>query len=85
EEHKKTLDPNNPRDFIDYFLIQMEKEKDNKQSKYTLKNMVSTTSDIFAAGTETTSSTLKYGLLLLMKYPEVTAKVQEEIARVVGR
>ncbi|XP_062959421.1 cytochrome P450 2C9-like isoform X2 [Cynocephalus volans] len=60
-------------------------EKHNQHSGFTIENLVYSVSDLFGAGTETTSTTMRYGLLLLLKHPEVTAKVQEEIGRVVGR
>nr|XP_048308744.1 cytochrome P450 2C70 isoform X1 [Myodes glareolus] len=85
KRHQESLNFSSPQDFIDHFLIRMEKEKENKKSEFTMENLVITILDLFGAGTETTSSTMKYGLLLLLKHPEVTAKIQEEIARVIGR
>lgn len=84
-EHQESLDPANPRDYIDCFLSKIEEEKHNLKSDFDLENLAICGSNLFTAGTETTSSTLRFGLLLLVKHPEVQAKVQEELDRVIGR
>ncbi|KAM4642693.1 cytochrome P450 2F2-like [Discoglossus pictus] len=85
KEHQDTFQPDCPRDFIDCFLIKMQKEGANPLSDFNTETLVMTTHNLFFGGTETVSTTLRYGFLILMKYPHVTEKVHQEIDRVIGR
>ncbi|XP_049911350.1 cytochrome P450 2J2-like [Epinephelus moara] len=84
ERHKLDLDPSNPRDYIDTFLIE-EKHTRNSDLGFTEGNLVLCCLDLFLAGSETTSKTLQWGLIYLIKNPHIQDKVQAEIDRVIGQ
>ncbi|XP_076987893.1 cytochrome P450 2B11-like isoform X1 [Tamandua tetradactyla] len=84
EKHRETLDPNAPRDLIDTYLLRMDKEKSNPDSEFHHRNLILTGLSLFFGGTETTSTTIRYGFLIFLKYPQVAEKVYKEINQVIG-
>ncbi|XP_033624193.1 cytochrome P450 2J6-like [Asterias rubens] len=86
ENHRSNLDLENPKDFIDVFLREIhDNNNENRKEYITMDNMLLTCFDLFTAGTETASTTLRWALLYMMAYPEVQAKIQQEIDEIVGR
>uniref|UniRef100_A0A3P9CIH4 Cytochrome P450, family 2, subfamily P, polypeptide 6 n=1 Tax=Maylandia zebra TaxID=106582 RepID=A0A3P9CIH4_9CICH len=85
-EHKENIDPSSPRDYIDAFLIEMGEvsKKENKESGFDLQNLCFCALDLFGAGTETTTTTLHWGLLYMIYYPDIQERVQAEIDAVIG-
>ncbi|KAB1268601.1 Cytochrome P450 2J2 [Camelus dromedarius] len=57
----------------------------NATSSFNEENLIHSTLDLFFAGTETTSTTLCWGLLYMALYPDIQEKVQAEIDRVLGQ
>ncbi|XP_059584759.1 cytochrome P450 2K6-like isoform X3 [Alligator mississippiensis] len=83
-KHLETLDRNDQRSLIDAFLIRQQEEKSDTKSYFNTDNFKSLISNLFSAGMDTTSSTLRWGILLMTKYPKIQQKVQEEIEKVLG-
>ncbi|XP_039395961.1 cytochrome P450 2U1 [Mauremys reevesii] len=85
-QHRDTLDRENPRDFIDMYLLQVEEErKSNSESSFNEDYLFFIIGDLFIAGTDTTTNTLLWCLLYMSLHPEVQEKVHTEIEVVIGR
>ncbi|KAI5097553.1 cytochrome P450 2K1-like, partial [Silurus meridionalis] len=81
-----TLNHHETRSLVDSFL-KRKKNAEKAGDEDTLfhdQNLIITVSNLFAAGTDTTSTTLRWCLLLMAKYPQNQDHVQEEIDRVIG-
>nr|XP_056701747.1 cytochrome P450 2D6-like [Euleptes europaea] len=84
-DHKNTRDPTFTRDLIDAFLEEMEKVKGNPDSSFNEQNLIKIVHEWLTAGTETTSSTILWGLLKMVLHPEIQKRVHEEIEKVLGK
>ncbi|KAA0708662.1 Cytochrome P450 2J2 [Triplophysa tibetana] len=84
-KHYEDWDLSSPRDFIDCYLNEIEKRKDDQKAGFHEEGLHYSVLDLFVAGTETTSTTLLWGFVYMMKYPEIQEKVQIEVDTVIGQ
>ncbi|XP_024654453.2 cytochrome P450 2J2-like isoform X1 [Maylandia zebra] len=82
-EHIENFNPASPRDYIDAFLIEMG-EKEGSDSVFDHSSLSACAMDLFFAGSETTTTTLHWGLLYMIFYPDIQERVQAEIDAVIG-
>ncbi|KAI1299637.1 Cytochrome P450 2J6 [Halotydeus destructor] len=85
-EHEATLDSDNPRDYIDSFLIEQRKllEAGKEVGNFNFDLLVANTRAFFGAGSETVRTTVVWSLMLMVKYQDVQSKVQAELDDIVG-
>ncbi|KAI1895455.1 hypothetical protein AGOR_G00106450 [Albula goreensis] len=81
-QHRETYNPAVTRDMSDAIIGVIEHGKDNGLTKDFVEGTVT---DLIGAGQDTVSTLLQWILLLLVKYPHIQAKLQEQIDKVVGR
>ncbi|GFR66141.1 cytochrome P450 1A1 [Elysia marginata] len=86
QKHKESFDPNNIEDLTDNILLAHEqaRQEDSMAEKFTYDHARHIVIDVFGAGVDTSRHTLDWLFLVLVAYPEVQKKMQEEIDRVVG-
>eukprot|EP00092_Neocalanus_flemingeri_P018174 GFUD01019671.1.p1 GENE.GFUD01019671.1~~GFUD01019671.1.p1 ORF type:complete len:482 (+),score=104.99 GFUD01019671.1:156-1601(+) len=79
EEHEETQNIEHPRDFIDVYLNEM-----RNNVEFTKNDLALSMMDFLHAGTETSSTTLKWIVLYLTMYQDVQDKCRQEILTVLG-
>ena len=88
KQHKETFDPNNIRDFIDTYLLEIQEKGAEGTSFHESKGyeqLANTLIDLFIAGMDTTSNTLSFAILYMASYQEVQNRVRQEIFDVIGQ
>ncbi|CAM4606627.1 unnamed protein product, partial [Lepidochelys olivacea] len=83
KEHRQEFNENNLTGFVDAFLMKQQQESRNSHTHFHNENLLFSTLDLFADCTETISTTVRWGLLMMMKYPEIQRRIQEEIDQVI--
>ncbi|XP_039257127.2 cytochrome P450 2U1-like [Styela clava] len=88
DEHRRTRDPKEPRDFIDCFLNKMdvmaESPDEAEAIGFNEDQLLALARDFFLAGSETTSTTICWAVLFLSRNQDIQNKFYNEIMDVIG-
>ncbi|XP_043921840.1 cytochrome P450 2J5-like [Protopterus annectens] len=82
EEHRMTMKPDEPRDYIDCYLDAMNKKQNNGLS-FDDEGLLAIVIEFFLASVETTTDSLDWSLLCMMAYPDIQENCSEEIKLVI--
>uniref|UniRef100_K1QDA6 Cytochrome P450 2J1 n=1 Tax=Magallana gigas TaxID=29159 RepID=K1QDA6_MAGGI len=82
KEHKKKFEENQMNNFVDGFLT---KQTHDGNSTFTDKQLIIIVREFFGAGTETTSTTLRWALLFLIHHPEWQKDLRGDVETLIGK
>ncbi|KAI4886234.1 hypothetical protein NFI96_023518 [Prochilodus magdalenae] len=80
-EHRRTIEKGLIRDMTDAFIVAVDRDMASLSSEY----VSPTIGDIFGASQDTLSTALQWILLVLVRYPDIQKRLQEEVEKVVDR
>ncbi|XP_078491645.1 cytochrome P450 2B2-like [Ciona intestinalis] len=83
KEHRNNLNVNEPKDYVDAFLIEMKKHSP-EDSWFHEEALLICLADLFVAGIETSTGTVMWGMTVLINYPEIQEKLHKEIVNATG-
>ncbi|XP_023347481.1 cytochrome P450 2C15 [Eurytemora carolleeae] len=86
-QHKQSFDQNNLRDFADVHIqAQLEAQPGSSfHGEQGAQNLEINLLDLMIAGSETTSTTITWGILYLLHHPDIQERLHEELDSIVGR
>ncbi|CAH1773051.1 unnamed protein product [Owenia fusiformis] len=86
ENHREKFDPKNIDDYMDAFILEMKKRenKTDEEHWFTQEQLNLNIEDLFQAGSETTTTTIKWVIVYMMHHPEVQQRIRAEIHNEVG-
>ncbi|PIK49893.1 putative cytochrome P450 2U1 [Apostichopus japonicus] len=78
KEHQQTLNEDDVRDYIDMYLLEIKRQQESGEEViFKPEQAWRAIMEIFGGGTDTTTNTLLYGILLTSLHTEVQDKVSE--------
>uniref|UniRef100_A0AC34QME9 Cytochrome P450 n=1 Tax=Panagrolaimus sp. JU765 TaxID=591449 RepID=A0AC34QME9_9BILA len=88
KKHRETIDwESEPRDYMDAFLMEQKKNgfEKSEHGEWGDRQLIAAVLDLFGAGMETTSATVRMLILYLIRQPEVQKRLHDEIDSKIGR
>ncbi|XP_027419149.1 vitamin D 25-hydroxylase isoform X2 [Bos indicus x Bos taurus] len=76
--------PQLPQHFVDAYLDEMERSKNDPSSTFSKENLIFSVGELIIAGTETTTNVLRWAVLFMALYPNIQGQVQKEIDLIIG-
>uniref|UniRef100_A0A8C5PZ13 Cytochrome P450 n=1 Tax=Leptobrachium leishanense TaxID=445787 RepID=A0A8C5PZ13_9ANUR len=84
DAHKASIDITSPRDLLDTWIMKLKEEESKPGAPFDEKSIAIHVGGLLAAGTDTTSSSLTFCLVMMSHVPDIQERVQREIDEVVG-